>query len=192
VRDCLSLDTVDYMIKSHYILEGELLIWNDNDKRIESFHKIRKYVKRLGRFIRTARDSPVDLKEHLIIIFYNIILLDDTVCLTEPHNRRRHLLESLIHYISDRADIGDRKIINFSSLDAPELLNKTFTRTITQRWERFVLKDCDTPCFSFNGTKSFIKLKKNYIPGLRDTADLVVVNRRRNLRDEGELGIRKL
>ncbi len=66
-------------------------------------------------------------------MFYDIMLLDDTVCLTEPHDRRRHLLKSLIHCVPDRADIRDREVINFSSLDAPELLNKTFARAITQR-----------------------------------------------------------
>ena len=61
-----------------------------------------------------------------------------------------------------------------------------------ERWEGFVLKGCDAPCFSFNGTISFIKLKKDYIPGVGDTADLVVVGGRRDMRDEGELGIGKL
>ncbi len=55
-----------------------------------------------------------------------------------------------------------------------------------------MLKNYNTPYFSFNGTKSFIKLKKDYIPGLENTTDLVVINRRRDIRDEGELNIRKL
>jgi DNA ligase-4 len=80
VRDCLSLDIVDCKIKSHCILEGELLVWNDGDERIEPFHKIRKHVKRSGRFIGTARDPPVDLKEHLMIMFYDIMLLVRISC----------------------------------------------------------------------------------------------------------------
>jgi hypothetical protein len=101
VRDCLLLDTVDCKIKRHCILEGELLVWTDADERIEPFHKIRKHVKRSGRFIGTARDSPVDLNEYLMIMFYDIMLLDDTVSLTDSHDRRRHLLEPLtrLHHL---------------------------------------------------------------------------------------------
>src|SRR6266536_2779246 len=89
LRDSLKLDTADSKIKKQCILEGELLVWNDKDERIEPFHKIRKHVKRSGRFIGTARDSPVDLNEHLIIMFYDLLLFDDTVCIREPHDRRR-------------------------------------------------------------------------------------------------------
>jgi DNA ligase-4 len=77
LRDSLKLDTADCKIKKQCILEGELLVWSDDDERIEPFHKIRKHVKRSGRFIGTARDSLVDLDEHLMIMFYDILLLDD-------------------------------------------------------------------------------------------------------------------
>jgi DNA ligase-4 len=89
LRDSLELDTADCRIKRLCILEGELLVWTDDDKRIESFHKIRKHVKRLGRLIGTARDSPVDSNEHLMIMFFDILLLDDIVCIRESHNKRR-------------------------------------------------------------------------------------------------------
>jgi ATP-dependent DNA ligase len=68
-----------------------------------------------------------------MIMFYDIMLLDDTVSLTESHDKRRHLLESLIHCISGRANIENRKVINFSSLDVSQLLSKAFARAITQR-----------------------------------------------------------
>jgi hypothetical protein len=55
-----------------------------------------------------------------------------------------------------------------------------------------VLKGCDAPYFSFTGAKSSIKLKKDYITGLGDTADFAIVGGRRDARDEQELGIGKL
>ncbi len=64
------------------------------------------------------------------------------------------------------------------------LLSKVFPRAITRRWERFVIKGCNEPYFSFKGTKLFIKLKKDYIAGLGDTADLVIVGGRRDVRAE--------
>jgi DNA ligase 4 len=48
------------------------------------------------------------------------------------------------------------------------------------------------PYFSFHGTKSFIKLKKDHIAGLGDTADFAIVGGRRDARDEQKLEIGKL
>ncbi|KAH6871139.1 hypothetical protein B0T10DRAFT_533639 [Thelonectria olida] len=179
LRDSLELDTAGCKIKKRCILEGELLVWNDDNGRIEPFHKIRRHVKRSGRFLRAARDSPVESSEHLMIMFYDILLLDDIVCGLETRDERRRLLQSLVRRIPGRTDIGSREVIEFSSFDAAERL-------------RFVLKGCDDPYFSFNGSRPFIKLKKDYIPGLGDTADFAIVGGRRDARDGNELGIGSL
>ncbi|KEY73852.1 hypothetical protein S7711_10132, partial [Stachybotrys chartarum IBT 7711] len=73
-----------------------------------------------------------------------------------------------------------------------ELLVWNDDHAIAQRWEGLVLKGCDDPYFSFNRSKSFIKLKKDYIPGLGDTADFVIIGGSRDAREERELGIGKL
>ncbi|KAK7398585.1 hypothetical protein QQX98_012041 [Neonectria punicea] len=174
LRASLELDTAACKIKKRCILEGELLVWNDDDGRIEPFHEIRRHVKRSGQFLGAARDSPVESSEHLMIMFYDILLLDNIVCGVETHDERRRLLQSLVRRIPGRTDIGSREVIEFSSFDAAERLSETFARAITQPWEGHVLKGCDDPYFSFNGSRSFIKLKKDYIPGLGDTADFTV------------------
>ena len=38
------------------IMKGELLVWNDNRKQIEPFHKIRRHVQRADRRLGCARD----------------------------------------------------------------------------------------------------------------------------------------
>ncbi|KAH6881050.1 hypothetical protein B0T10DRAFT_580829 [Thelonectria olida] len=175
LRDSLELDTAGCKIKKRCILEGELLVWNDDNGRIEPFHKIRRHVKRSGRFLGAARDSPVESSEHLMVMFYDILLLDDIVCGLETHDERRRLLQSLVRRIPGRTDLGE-----------------TFARAITQRREGFVLKGCDDPYFSFNGSRPFIKLKKDYIPGLGDTADFAIIGGRRDAGDENELGIENI
>ncbi|KEY71888.1 hypothetical protein S7711_09756 [Stachybotrys chartarum IBT 7711] len=192
LRDSLELDTSGCKIKKQCILEGELLVWNNDDGRIEPFHKIRKYVNRSGRFLGTARDSPVELNEHLMIMFYDILLLDDTAYVRESHDERRRLLQSLVHCIPGRADVGSREVLEFSSSDAAERLSEAFARAITERWEGLVLKGCDDPYFSFVEDRSFIKLKKDYIPGLGDTADFVIVGGHWDAVDAQELRIGKL
>lgn len=54
LRDGLKLDIAGYKIKKRCILEGELLVWNVDNRRIEPFYKTRRYVKRSGRFLGAA------------------------------------------------------------------------------------------------------------------------------------------
>lgn len=51
----------------------------------------------------TTRDCPIDLNERFWIMFYRIVLLGDTVCIRESHNKRR---------IPSRAEIGIREYSN--------------------------------------------------------------------------------
>jgi DNA ligase 4 len=184
----LRLGRDDCQIKRKCILEGELLVWNDHYERIEPFHKIRKHVQQSGRFLGNIRDSPVDFSEHLMIMFYDLLLLDDTVCIRETHENRYRRLCTLVDRITGRVDVTSLKIIDFSSPDAPKLLGKVFAQAIVQRWEGLVLKPCDDPYFLPNSAGAFIKLEKDYIAGLGDTADFAIVGGHCNARDEQELG----
>jgi DNA ligase-4 len=105
LRDSLQLDTAGCKIKKWCILEGELLVWNDENRRIEPFHRIRRHVKRSGRPLGAARDSPVESSEHLMIMFYDIVLLDDIIYSLETHDERRRTLQSLVRRIPGRSDI---------------------------------------------------------------------------------------
>jgi DNA ligase-4 len=71
-------------------------------------------------------------------------------------------------------------------------LAKHLHRLLCDDWGGLVLKGCDDPYFSLNSTKAFIKLNKDYIAGLGDTADFAIVGGYRGAKDEQELGIGKL
>lgn len=192
LRDCLRLDSAECKIKKQCILEGELLVWNDHSERIEPFYKIRKHVPRSGRFLGTREDSPTNINEHLMIMFYDLLVHDDTSCIKDTHNARWQRLCSLVHCIPGRAAIGSRENIDFSSRHAPEQLREAFSRAITQQWGGLVLKGRDEPYYSFSGNNRFIKLKKDYIQGLGDTADFAIVGGRHDPIDEQELRMGKL
>ena len=127
-----------------------------------------------------------------MIIFYDILLLDNVIYALEANENGRWWLRALVLYMPGRADIGSREIINFSSTNAKRRLSEAFTRVVTQRWEGFILKCYDSPYFSLSNQRPFIKLKKDYIPGLGDTADFVIIGGRRDATDENELGLGKL
>jgi DNA ligase-4 len=127
-----------------------------------------------------------------MVVFYDVLLLDDTACIWESYSARRSRLQSVVQHIPGRAILGGYETIDFSSISAHGKLSGVFARAITRRWEGLVLKAYDGPYFSFNGSQRHIKLKKDYIPGLGDTADFAIVGGRRDAKVEQELGMGKL
>jgi DNA ligase 4 len=125
-------------------------------------------------------------------MFYDLLLLDNTVCIQEPYDKQRQQLQSLVHNIPGQVDIGSCEVIDFSSPSTTELLYQTFVQALAQRWKGFVLKGSADPYFLFNSANLFIKLKKDYIPGLGDTADFAIVGGHRNTKDKQEISIGKL
>jgi DNA ligase 4 len=192
LKDCLGISATEGRIKKHCILEGELLIWSDKTKAIEPFHKIRKHVQRSGRWLGNQADSPASLHEHLMMVFYDILLLDENILLRKSHSKRRRVLESLVNCTPSWAEIGTREKIDFSSRRAPEQLRAAFATAITQHWEGFVLKGCDDPYIPMDGRDRCIKLKKDYITGLGDTLDFAIVAGRRDPKAEQDLHLGKL
>ena len=83
-------------------------------------------------------------------------------------------------------------MVDFSSFEVLKLFIKVFARTITRRWEGFILKGCDDFYSSFNRTRSSIKLKKNYIASFGDTAYFVIVGGPRDATDKQKFGLKKL
>lgn len=163
------------------ILEGELLVWSDKLGDIADFHKLRKFLSRSGTFIGVDNDSPPQPYEHLMIVFFDILLLDDNVCLRRPYRERRLLLKEIVHAIHGRSAIAEQEILDFEEPDSYRWLETSFSNAISRRWEGLILKACDDSYFSMcpagvdNPSGRWIKLKKDYIPGLGDTVDLVLI-----------------
>lgn len=82
LRDCLRVGLSGCGIKQNCILEGELLVYNRETSSIMPFHKIRQHVTRAGRHLGTAADGAVDPNEMLIIVFFDIISLDNELLLS--------------------------------------------------------------------------------------------------------------
>ncbi|KAB8234824.1 ATP dependent DNA ligase domain protein [Aspergillus alliaceus] len=189
IRDSLRIGKPGCKFSRRCILEGELLVWSDRHGKIMDFHKLRKFITRSGTFIGTEGDSPPQLYEHLMIVFFDILLLDDDVCLRKPHRERRLLLKDVIQVIAGRADISEQRVLDFCRPGSQSQLESIFAKGVAERWEGFVLKGCEEPYFTTfpsreNGSYGrWIKLKKDYIPGLGDTVDLAIIGGRYDSRD---------
>ena len=181
-------------ITSRCILESELLVWNDDFQDIQPFHTIRKHVSRSGSFLGTDQDSPPHPADHLMLVLYDVLLWDEIVCIKEPLWKRRQVLKSLVRLITGRIDITEYQIIDFRSHRAPEKLRSAFANSITKRWEGLILKGIQDPYSVLSSSAHGIKLKKDYIKGLGDTEDFVVIGGRFSQQEFYELergGIQK-
>jgi DNA ligase 4 len=132
INECLAIGTLQCEFKRHCILEGELLVWNNDSGQIEPFYKIRRHVKRSGRFLGCAQGSPAPVHEKLMIIFYDLLLLDDIVCFQETHDKRRQRLWSTVQSIPGRAEIGSREKIQFGSEHSLHSLHRLFAQAISE------------------------------------------------------------
>ncbi|KAK4191714.1 hypothetical protein QBC35DRAFT_296263 [Podospora australis] len=185
IRRSLKLGEPDCPLQTGCILEGELVVYSDKqDERILDFHKIRKHVSRSGSFLGTEEDSLYipHRWEHLMIVYYDILMLDDESLLGVIHSKRFQHLKSLITVVLGYSALVKRVLIDCNSRSAISNLRRVFAKYITSRREGLVLKSDDS-YFNFSGARRpyaccAIKLKKEYIGGFGDIGDFAVVGAR--------------
>lgn len=181
IKDSLRIGHHDCGFTGKCILEGELLVWCDKTKGILEYHKLRKHVSRSGSFLGTELDSQPHPWEHLMIMYHDVMLIDDDPVVHKPHKKRRQLLEKLVRRIKGHADIVWQKHVRFDRSTGPEKLKKALALAFVRRWEGLVLKPSDEPYFNLGKAvqgrfpSRWVKLKKDCIKGLGDTADFAVV-----------------
>jgi DNA ligase-4 len=192
---CLRLGKPNCKIKRQAILLGELVVYSDTERRVLCFEHIRKHVLRSGKSIGTDNDSLPKEDEHLAIVFFDLLLLDDEPILNKPIDERRMWLRELYTKIAGRAMSAEWKVVDFSNAPrAKKLLVNQFAASIAERCEGLILKPCGAPYFDLNSRahgrgQSFIKLKKDYIAGLGDEAEFAVVGASYNAQQASKCGL---
>lgn len=116
-----------------------------------------------------------------MIMFYDVMLVDDTPVLHQPHRERRHLLRKLVKRIEGQSDCTFHAHVRFSKSEGPKNLKRSLALAFVRRWEGLVLKPYDEPYYDLSRPvkgrypSRWIKLKKDCIKGLGDTADFAVI-----------------
>ncbi|KAI1262520.1 hypothetical protein F5Y18DRAFT_430066 [Xylariaceae sp. FL1019] len=179
IRDSLKLGQKDCLLKTGCILEGELVVYSTLEEKILPFHKIRKHVNRSGSFLGTKNDSQPHDYEHLMVIYYDVLLIDDTSLLHVKNSERFKMLNNIITPRQGYAEFVSRTVIKTSRPHAADRLREIFAQCILARGEGIVIKP-DEPYFDFTRTRApyrcgNIKLKKEYMEGCGDVGDFAVV-----------------
>ena len=125
----------------------------------------------------TSRPHP---HEHLMIMLYDVLLIDDFPILHLPYSQRRQQLRRLIKPMQGRIGVVAQIDVTLSQSTAARKLRKYLAQAFVRRWEGLVLKPVDEPYFSLRRgnvgyPSQWIKLKKDCIRGLGDTADFAIV-----------------
>ena len=117
-----------------------------------------------------------------MLVFFDLLLLDDEPIMHRCLLERRRLLRGLIQPKVGRCQCSEWTFLDLRTDDGVVDLKQAFARSLAYRQEGLVLKPLDAPYFSLrDGEKeesSFIKLKKDYLAdmgGQRDLGDFAVV-----------------
>ncbi|KZL87163.1 atp dependent dna ligase domain-containing protein [Colletotrichum incanum] len=179
IRDSLNIGKPNCKLTRGCILEGEEDLTISQDTQL-SQHGGRFTVSTL----LPASNFQADVLrrhdyEHLMIVYYDVLLIDEESLLSVRQNERFKRLADLITCREGHAELIDRQVISFDHPLGAHHLRQAFAKSITAREEGLVLKP-DDPYFDFSeNRRSFsgcpIKLKKEYIGGFGDVGDFAVV-----------------
>jgi DNA ligase 4 len=201
VLDALRVGKSDCTFTKHCIVLGELVVFCDKNQKILGFEHIRKHVTRTGRRIEASFDSPIKKTEHLMIVFFDVLLVDDLVTMSMPHSIRREHLKRIINKIPGHAITSDWKIHDFSQDGSAKILAYQLLDAVAKRTEGLVLKPADSCYYSFASSEDkdyfgyFIKVKMDYFSNMgttRDVLDLAVVGAGYDVRTALKLGMPRL
>ncbi|KIK60331.1 hypothetical protein GYMLUDRAFT_200426 [Collybiopsis luxurians FD-317 M1] len=220
ILDCLGLNGqpgVKPRVKRSAILDAEMVPFEGT--QILEFWRIRRLIRETAVGVRgrwskkingeclvdSDNESESSLKsnaegQHLGLIFFDIMYLEDESLIQQPYYRRREILEKLIITQPGQAILADRWLIDIHNHspndhdvsdeddeddedDGDELdedgnpargaLRKVLARKLAFGEEGLVLKAAESEYNEYG--KPWVKLKKDYIEGLGDTLDLVLL-----------------
>ncbi|KAF2800418.1 hypothetical protein K505DRAFT_228760 [Melanomma pulvis-pyrius CBS 109.77] len=184
IRDSLRIGQPDCRFKKQCIVLGEMVLYSDKEKKILPFSKIRKHISRSGSFMGTLQDSQPHEWEHLMIVFFDIIVLDDNSVLQQGLQERRDTLRDVVQIIPGRSMRSEWTLLDFKTEDGITDLKQTFAQTLASCKEGLILKPLHAPYFPLlselrnSQPGYFIKLKKDYLNdmgGERDLGDFAIV-----------------
>jgi DNA ligase-4 len=85
IKQCLRIGTADPPVKQRCIIVEELLVWNGRRQVLMPFYKIRRHILRAGHRIGCTQDSLQSEDEHLMLMLYDVLLMDKINCLSSSY-----------------------------------------------------------------------------------------------------------
>ncbi|KAL1593777.1 hypothetical protein SLS60_010509 [Paraconiothyrium brasiliense] len=184
IRNALRIGHPECSFKRNCIILAEMVLYSDKERKILSFSKIRKHIKRSGSFLGTLQDSLPHEWEHLMLVFFDVLILDDEPIMRRCLQNRRRILRDLVKIIPGRSVRSQWSLLDFKSEHGITDLKQAFARSLVEKQEGLILKPLGAPYFPFHSEAGvyqpgyFIKLKKDYLGdmgGQRDLGDFAII-----------------
>lgn len=177
---------------SSAIMEGELVVWLEDEARIESFGTVQS-VGSLDfgdgfscgggdDFSNNSNDyddftiTKTTNRRHLFIILFDLMMLNGTSFLEVPLEQRRRTLERVVKERKTYVELSPLSIIVGGDWKTLEGL---YTTALSRRQEGLVVKDTRSAYIPWS-REHWFKVKQDYIEGFGDCIDLAVLGCKRN------------
>ncbi len=166
------------------ILEGELVVYCDAEKKIQQFSRLRYHVSRAGLPLgRDPLQSPAP-NAHLCAVIFDVLMMDEELLMERNYSFRRHLLSQTLRPIIGRCMLAESYPVLSNHL---QTLQKAYNGVISSNGEGIILKNSDA------GPRRWAKLKQDYINGCGDTADFLCIGASFDpKREKGQLSGRRV
>jgi DNA ligase-4 len=109
IRKALGIGTEDQRWKERCILDGELILWDDEAQRMQECTKLDDYLRVKVRYLSEIPNSSVaNSNLHLMVVFFDLLVLDKQNLVYEPYIERTNLLSQIIHITENRVPHDQR------------------------------------------------------------------------------------
>lgn len=188
---------MDHILKKHvmgdnYILDGELLTWHkkggpDGNGYFGKFKEVRSHAREdRERREREGLDDadndvdglPVDRRDgpllptgsdtHLVLMVFDILMHEGRSLINLPLSNRDAILRQAVKPLANYLELTERR--NVSSVDD---VDKAIDTAIRLQHEGIMIKDWDQAYIA--NERKWIKVKPDYLQGVGDPLDLVIV-----------------
>ena len=143
------------------ILDGEILLIDTRTSTPLPFGTLGKHKKAEHTYANTC------------IFLFDIMFLNGKALLDEPLELRRLALKSAVAFIPNRIMISEMREVRGSIDERRAILDKHLRHAIAEGLEGLVIKDVKSHYEP--SSRHWVKLKKDYLAGMADSADLLVL-----------------
>ncbi len=168
-------DAVDYIHEFpayKAILEGEIVCYDFQNDQFQPFQKLMRRRRKYG-VKEASKEFPI------VLFLFDLMVIQETteseflVLLDSPYPERRHLLTKLVK----KANSKFLQLTRGQQTQTVEEIEKAFLEATQMGTEGVIAKSISNNSKYQAGARgwNWIKLKKDYISGLADTLDLILI-----------------
>jgi DNA ligase 4 len=147
------------------ILDGEIIVWDQNTQSFMEFGTLKFYAKD-----KAIKELTKDTTKKIVYIVFDILYFNGEPILNLSLSQRKVLLETIVEPLDHVLEISKSR--NISTTDQ---LSSSIDDAIAKKEEGLMIKLPDSYYYPGIRSKDWIKIKPQYITGIGDELDLIIM-----------------